>query len=87
MITTTWTAPSADLLGTGSADVRTAGWVMAGPAAPFQGTGVSAAGPEAAAFGIAAKHTAVPAGRNRWMSHAQTRVQGVRGVPPRGRPV
>ena len=25
MITTTWTAPSADLLGTGSADVRTAG--------------------------------------------------------------
>ncbi len=44
MITTTWAAPSADLLGAGSADVRMAGWVLAGPAAPFQGTGVSAAG-------------------------------------------
>ena len=44
MITTTWAAPSADLLGTGSADVRTAGWVLAGPTAPCQESGVPAAG-------------------------------------------
>ena len=44
MITTTWTAPSADVLGLGGADVRTGGLSMSGSAAPLQGTGLSAAG-------------------------------------------
>ena len=43
MITTTWTAPSVDLLGAGGTDVCAVGLVMAGPAAPFQGTGLPAA--------------------------------------------
>ena len=43
MITTTWTAPSADVLGLGGADVHTGGLIMSGPAAPLQGTGLSAA--------------------------------------------
>ena len=42
MITTTWTAPSVDLLGTGGTDARTAGLALSGSAAPFQGTGVPA---------------------------------------------
>ncbi|NEK85309.1 hypothetical protein GCU60_05970 [Blastococcus saxobsidens] len=42
MITTTWLAPSADLLGLGGADVRTSGSTMSGAAAPFQGTGLPA---------------------------------------------
>ncbi|RZU32947.1 hypothetical protein [Blastococcus saxobsidens] len=42
MITTTWTAPSADLLGLGGADVRTIGSALSGAAAPLQGTGLPA---------------------------------------------
>jgi hypothetical protein len=40
MITTTWTTPSADLLGGGSAAVRTGAVAMAARVAAFQGAGV-----------------------------------------------